>query len=407
MFRDSGILTSLSVKSAPPGKHYDGRGLLLLVLPSGRRYWRLKYRFAGKEKSLALGVYPEVSLADARRRRDAARMELQAGNDPAQGKRERRLAAKSAGENTFATVAEEWLSRQQVAEVTARKDRWILNHLLPAIGSRPINEIAPRELLAVLRKIEEKGKLETARRAKIKAGQVFRFAILEGRTEFDPTSSLRGALKSPDVKHHAAITDPKAIGELLRAIDGFAGYTATAYALKFAPLVFVRPRELRCAEWSEFDLDAGMWRIPAARMKMKAAHLVPLSKQAVTVLRDLFGLTGDGAFLFPSVRTPKRPMSENTVNAALRRLGYTADQMTGHGFRSMAATRLNEMGWRADAIERQLAHAESDKVRDAYTSAAQYLDERKQMMQAWADYLDRLRAGATVTPLHAVVQWKR
>jgi integrase len=393
-------LTAVAVKSARPGKHFDGGGLFLHVMPNGSRYWRLKYRYAGKEKLLALGVFPEVSIAEARRRRDDARAALRDGDDPGRARQQRRFAAESAASNTFAAVAEEWIERQRVAEVTASKTRWLLeSFLFPAIGARPISEITPRELLAALRKVEATGKLETAKRAKMKAGQIFRFAILEGRAESDPTASLRGALKTPVVKHHAAITDPKKMGELLRSIDGFTGQFVTGCALKIAPLVFVRPGELRNAEWSEFDLDAAMWRIPAARMKMKAAHLVPLSSQAVAVLRDLHPLTGQGRYVFPSIRTAARPMSENTINAALRALGYDVGEMTGHGFRSMAATRLNEMGWRADAIERQLAHSESNKVRDAYTSAAQYLDERKNMMQGWADYLDALRSGANVLPL--------
>lgn len=393
-------LTAVAVKAARLGKHFDGGGLFLHVTSNGSRYWRLKYRYAGKEKLLALGVFPEVSIAEARRRRDEARAELRDGNDPGRARQERRFAAETAVANTFAAVAEEWIERQHVAEVTASKTRWLLeSFLFPAIGARPINEITPRELLAALRTVEATGKLETAKRAKMKAGQIFRFAILEGRAEADPTASLRGALKTPVVTHHAAITDPKKMGELLRAIDGFTGQYVTGCALKIAPLVFVRPGELRNAEWPEFDLDAAMWRIPAARMKMKAAHLVPLSSQAVVVLRDLNPLTGQGRYVFPSIRTAARPMSENTINAALRALGYEAGQMTGHGFRSMAATRLNEMGWRADAIERQLAHAESNKVRDAYTSAAQYLEERTQMMQAWADYLDGLRKGANILPL--------
>jgi integrase len=260
-------------------------------------------------------------------------------------------------------------------------------------------DITARVLLDALRKIEATGKLETANRAKIKAGQVFRYAILESKAESDPTASLRGALKRSETKHHAAVIDPARIGELLRAIDGFNGQPMTRAALKLAPLVFVRPGELRHAQWTKFDLDGAVWRIPAERMKMKAAHIVPLSGQAVTILRDLYALTGTERYVFPSLRTAARPMSENTINAALRRLGYTSEEATGHGFRSMAATRLNELGWNADAIERQLAHAQSNKVREAYTHAAQYLDERKRMMSAWADYLDGLRAGANVTPI--------
>lgn len=395
----SGTLTNIAVKNAAQGKHFDGGGLYLHVLPSGR-YWRMKYRVHGREKLLAFGVYPRVSLASARQCREAARAELRNGIDPGRAKQERQHAAQISADNTFKSVALEWLERQDVADVTADKNRWLLEqYLFPTLGERPIADITPRELLDTLRKIEKTGKLETASRAKNKAGQVFRYAIVEGKSELDPTAALRGALKSPDVRHNVAITDPAKIGELLRAMEGFAGQPVTAAALKFTPLVFVRPGELRKAVWEEFDLDGAMWRIPAERMKMKAAHLVPLSKQAVAILRQLHALTGRGEYVFPSVRTRDRPISENTVNAALRALGYTNDEMTAHGFRSMAATRLNEMGWRADAIERQLAHAESNKVRDAYTSAAQYLDERKKMMQAWADYLDALRVGAKVLPM--------
>jgi len=290
-------------------------------------------------------------------------------------------------------------SQNNLAEATANKNRWLMEtFLLPEIGARPISAITAPELLTALRKIEATGKLETARRARVKAGQVFRYAILEDITQNDPTPALRRALKPPKQKH-AALTDPAKIGALLRSIDGFEGQQVTQYALKLAPLVFVRPGELRKAEWTEIDLQRAVWRIPAARMKMKTAHLVPLSRQAVVLFRELFEITGTGKLVFPGLLSSTRPMSENTVNAALRRLGYQSDQMTGHGFRGMAATLLNEQGWNADAIERQLAHAESNKVREAYTHAAQYLKERAQMMQAWADYLDGLRGGKNVVPI--------
>jgi integrase len=393
-------------KAAPRDKPYklaDGGGMYLEVMPTGSKYWRLKYRVAGREKRLALGIYPTVSLAQARQRREDARRQLAEGVDPGaarqEAKRAQRKAAVVAGD-TFEVVAREWLARQDIAEITVGKNRWIFETFLyPEIGHRPINEITSRELLDALRKIEASGRVETANRAKIKAGQVFRYAIVEGKAETDPTASLRGALKLPKPKHHAAITDPAKVGELLRAIDGYTGQLTTLAALRLAPLVFVRPGELRHAEWIEFDLDGAMWRIPGERMKMKAAHLVPLSTQAVDILRELQALTGSGRYVFPSLRSSSRPMSENTVNAALRRLGYGKDEMTGHGFRSIAATRLNEMGWNPDAIERQLAHAESNKVREAYTHAAQYLEERRRMMQAWADYLGGLRAGAKVVTL--------
>lgn len=397
--------------AAKPRKYSDGRGLYLLVNPNGSKLWRWKYRHAGKEKLLALGSFPDISLSEARKAAEIARGKLldgiDAGAERQEAKRakiEAAAAVQTIAANTFGRLAREWMAGQDVAEVTAMKTRWILEtFLLPDLENRSIAEITPRELLTVLRKVETTGKVETARRAKIKVGQIFRWAILEGHIEIDPTASLRGAIKSRKVKHHAAVTEPARMGELLRAIDGFIGQPATMFALKLAPLVFVRPGELRQARWNEIDLEGAMWRIPAERMKMKAAHLVPLSSQAVAILRELKPFTDHGeghGYVFPSVRTPFRPMSENTVNAALRRLGYTGEEMTGHGFRSMAATRLNEMGWRADAIERQLAHAESNKVREAYTSAAQYLDERKRMMQAWADYLDKLRATAHVIPFN-------
>lgn len=388
-------------KAAPRDKPYklaDGGGLYLEVMPTGSKYWRLKYRVDGKEKRLALGVYPDVTLAAARNGREDARRMLAQGRDPSADKKAAKLAkigAMAVTIDTFEVVAREWMARQDVAEVTANKTRWLLEtFLFPDLGSRPIGGISARDLLDVLRKVEATGKLETAKRAKIKAGQVFRYAVLEGKVDADPTASLRGALKPPKNKHHAAITDPLRMGELLRAIDGFAGQFVTLAALRLAPLVFVRPGELRQAEWREIDLDQALWRIPAERMKMKAAHLVPLAPQAVAILRELYPLTGTGRYVFPGLRTGSRPMSENTVNAALRRLGYSGEEMTGHGFRSMAATRLNEMGWNPDAIERQLAHAETNKVREAYTHAAQYLDERVRMMKAWANYLDALRTSA-------------
>jgi integrase len=375
----------------------DSHGLAVEVPTSGACRWRYRYRFDGKAKMLSLGTYPNVSLAQARLRRDAAKGQIAQGIDPSSARQACKHAKVEAAVpvSTFRLVGQKWMERQDVAEITAAKSRWILESFLyPDLGDRPIGEITARELLDTLRKVEATGMLETAKRAKVKAGQVFRFAILEGIIDSDPTTNLRGALKSPKVKHHAAIVDPAKVGELLRAIDGFTGQYVTLCALKLAPLLFVRPGELRQAEWAEFDLDAAMWRIPAERMKMRAAHLVPLSSQAVTILRELLTFAGDSRYVFPGLRTASRPMSENTVNAALPRLGYSGEEMTGHGFRSMAATRLNEMGWKPDAIERQLAHAESNKVREAYTHAAQYLEERTRMMQAWADYLDALRQGA-------------
>jgi integrase len=397
------MLTDIKLRALRPRdglyRVADRDGLAIEVPVSGALRWRYRYRFAGKAKMLSMGTYPAISLAQARQRRDAARALLAQDIDPSVDRQVAKQARVEvqAPAMTFRQVARQWMERQDVAEITANKSRWIFeSFLFPDLGDRPIGEITARELLDVLRKVEAAGMLETAKRAKIKAGQVFRFAVLEGVVDNDPTTSLRGALKPPKVKHHAAVVDPAKVGELLRAIDGFSGQYVTLCALKLAPMLFVRPGELRQAEWSEFDLDAAMWRIPAARMKMKAAHLVPLSTQVVTILRELQTFTGNGQYVFPGLRTASRPMSENAINAALRRLGYSGEEMTGHGFRSMAATRLNEMGWNADAIERQLAHSESNKVREAYTHAAQYLDERKRMMQAWADYLDGLRTSAKV-----------
>jgi integrase len=393
MASDSGKLTVLKVKAAQPGKHFDGGGLFLHVTDAGR-YWRMKYRYAGKEKLLALGVYPEVGLSEARQRRDAARTVLRGGNDPALVKRDRKVANVLAAGNTFAAIGEEWLKKQKsrMAEATYTKAVWTLSDLVnPWIGHRPVTEIDAPEMLKLLRRIEERGAHETAHRTKQRCAQIFRYAIATGRAKHDPTADLRGALAPVVSKSRAAITDPMKVGELLRAIDGYTGGLIAKSALRLAPLVFVRPGELRQAEWSEFDLDNALWRIPASKMKMRNEHIVPLPSQAVDILRELQPLTSRSRYVFPGERSASRPMSENTVNAALRRLGFDKDTMTGHGFRAMASTRLNEMGWSPDVIERQLAHAERNKVRAAY-NRAQYITERNKMMQAWGDYLDSLRS---------------
>jgi len=400
-------LNVLDVKRAKaatkPYRMYDEKSLYLEVTPAGGKLWRLKYRVGGKEKRLALGSFPDTGLAEARARRDQARSQLQAGIDPCASRKEakrQQATVQQAAAETFEAVTRTWMAseHEKVAEVTANKNRWLFEtYLFPEIGHLPLKAISPRVLLDALRKIEGVGKSETARRAKIKAGQVFRWAILECKTDIDPTSALRGSIKRVRHKHHAAITDPAKIGQLLCDIDGFTGQRVTHAALKLAPMLFVRPGELRGAEWSEIDLDGAIWRIPGERMKMKVDHLVPLSTQATIVLRNLQPLTGHGRYVFPSLRGTSRPMSENTVNIALRSLGYGGDTMTGHGFRAMASSRLNEMGWDERAIERQLAHAEPNEVKDAYNYAAKYLEDRKRMMQAWADYLDGLRAGGQVT----------
>ena len=397
-------LTNTAIRNAKPGlkplRMFDEKGLYLEVSPKGGKWWRFKYRFAGKEKRISLGVYPDVSLADARERRDAARKLLAQGVDPgAARKEEQALAVEDA--LTFGVVALEWYEKQRPGwtESTAYNImRRLERELLPPFGTIPIKLVAPKNILAAIAKIEDRGCHETARRALQCCGQIFRYAVVSGLVENDPTPSLRGALMAVVEKHRASITDPKAIGPLLRALWGYEGSPVTAFALRFAPLTFVRPGELRHAEWAEFDAEAAEWRIPAAKMKMREQHIVPLSRQALAVLDALRPHTGGGRYLFPSERTGERPMSENTVNAALRRLGYSKEEMTGHGFRSMASTLLNEIGWNRDAIERQLAHAERSGVRAAY-NYAEYLPERRKMMQAWADHLDALRESGKVVPI--------
>lgn len=389
-------LTDVAARNAKPkDKPYKlaaGGGLYLEVMPNGSKYWRMKYRFAGREKRLAVGVYPEVTLREATVRRDQARADLRDGRDPSAEKRVAKQRQKVAHANSFEAVAREWLKhRQDLAESTReRAEAMFKAYVFPWIGSRPVGEVGAQELLALLRRTEAQDKLETTQRLRQICGQVFRYAVASGRAERDPTRDLRGALKTNKNRHFASITDPAKVGELLRAIDSYSGQFTTKCALKLAPLVFVRPGELRSAEWTEFDLKAKQWNIPGAKMKMGQPHLVPLSAQALAILEELQPLTGEGKYLFPSVRTPRDPMSDNTVNAALRRLGYSTEDMTGHGFRTMASTLLHELGWNTDAIERQLAHAERDPIKAAY-NRAQHLPERRRMMQAWADYLDALR----------------
>lgn len=398
-------LTDLEIRNAIPDprkkrKLPDGGGMYVHLWPNGARYWRMDYRFNGERKTAAFGVYPAVSLAEAREKRAFAKKLLAAGIDPGAQKKLDKIAAAASRKNTFRLVAEEWLdklSREGRAPATLEKTKWLIGLACDVLGERPIAEIAAPELLHALRRVEARGRYETARRLRSTCGQVFRYAIATGRAERDPSADLRGALTAPKVKHRAAITEPAAIGAILRAIDGYDGYPVVTAALKLAPLVFVRPGELRHAEWTEFDLDAAEWRIPASKMKMRQPHRVPLARQAVTILRGLHTLTGAGRYLFPSVRSAGRPISENTLNAALRRLGYAKDEATAHGFRATAAVRLNEMGrWNPDAIERQLAHQEQNSVRRAYTHAAEYWAERCEMMQYWADQLDQWRDGAVV-----------
>ncbi|MBL8199854.1 MAG: tyrosine-type recombinase/integrase [Chromatiales bacterium] len=399
-------LSDLAVRTAKPGpkprKLYDERGLFLLVNPTGSKWWRLKYRFADREKLLSLGTYPDVSLKDARDRRDQARQQLVAGLDPGEARKAAKVAAQADLE-TFKSIACEWLQKRSPlwADGHAEKIRRRLDlDVFPRIGGMPIAAVTAPELLKMAKLIESRGAIDTAHRAVQNCGQIIRYAIATGRAISDPTPALRGALTPTRERHYSSITEPKAVGALLRAIDGYGGSYVTRAALRLAPLVFVRPGELRKAEWSEFDLDNAEWRIPAARMKMRQPHVVPLARQALDILTELKPVTGNGVHVFPGARGRGRHMSENTVNAALRRLGFAKEDMTGHGFRSMASTLLNEQGWHRDAIERQLAHQERDAIRAAY-NYAEHLPERRKMMQAWADYLDDLRTGAKVIQIRA------
>ncbi|HZW86418.1 MAG TPA: integrase arm-type DNA-binding domain-containing protein [Gallionella sp.] len=397
-------LSNTKIKNAKPGakpaKLVDKKGLYLLVAPAGGKWWRLKYRFGGKEKLLSLGTYPEVSLKDARQRRDDARKLLADSVDPSENRKAVKAAGVALAENSFEIVACEWLSKfsknwkeSHTSTIRVR----LVNDVFPWLGARPIGEINAPELLTILRRIESRGALDSAHRVSAICGQVFRYAIATGRAERDPSADLKGSLPPHRGKHLAAITDPVKIGKLMRDIDGYRGSFTVRCALRLAPMVFLRPIELSRAEWSEIDLDKAEWRIPADKMKMKALHIVPLPTQAVAILRELHPLTGAGKYLFPNVRTSTLPMAGNTILAAIRSMGYTSAEMTAHGFRHMASTLLNEQGFNADAIERQLAHKASG-VRATY-NAAEYLPERRRMMQHWADYLDGLKTGAEVITL--------
>ena len=408
------MLSDTQIRSTKPGgksiRLYDERGLYLEITPTGGRWWRLKYRFSGKEKLLSMGTYPDTGLKAAREKRDRARALLAEGVDPSETRRAEKASRSQAVSNGFEAVAREWHAAIHLAEVSAGHAARTLIRLeqdvFPWLGGLSVGEIKAPQLLQAMRRIEARGAIETAHRALQACGQVFRYAVATGRAERDPTPDLRGALKPVLVRHMAAITDPKRVGELLRAIEGYKGMPITRAALQLAPLVFVRPGELRKAEWVEFDLDAAQWRIPAARMKRTkqeklsgTAHVVPLSRQAVAILRELHPLTGHGRYLFPSPRTGERPMSDNGVLSALRRMGFPSDEMTGHGFRAMARTLLAErLGVDEAVIEAQLAHAVKDSLGRAY-NRTEFLEQRRKMLQTWADYLDRLRDGAEIIPI--------
>ncbi len=391
-------LTDTAIRKAKPAdkpqRLPDGGGLYLELSPAGGKWWRLKYRFDGKEKRISLGTYPDTSLASARDKRDAARKLLAAGVDPGEHRKAEKAAGDDKAANSFEVVAREWLGKQSPTWAASHGDKIaarLERDLFPWIGRRPIADITAKDLLATINRIADRGAIETAHRALQNCGQVFRYAIVTGRADRNPATDLRGALPPVKPSHHAAILEPAAIGGLLRAIDGYKGGFVTKCALRLAPLVFVRPGELRQAEWAEIDLDAAEWNIPADKMKTGEPHLVPLAPQAVAILRDLYALTGRGRYVFPSVRTASRPMSDNAVLSALRRMGFAKDEMTGHGFRAMARTVLDEvLHFRPDYIEHQLAHAVRDPNGRAYNRTA-HLAERRKMMAAWADYLDALR----------------
>lgn len=396
-------LTDVAIRhakpSAKPIKLADGGGLHLLITPSGGKLWRLKYRINGREKQLAIGAYPAITLGEARRRRDEARALIANGKDPSQEKRREKVRSRVAAENSFNVIVEEYCVKRRRdgdkswAPATATRSEYLLSLLKPWIGTMAITDIEPADVLDAVRRIERKGNLESARRTLQLASMVFRYAVATARLRSDPTRDLRGALTAPTVTHYGALLEPRLVGELLRAIDGYDGIGVAKFAMLIAPHVFVRPGELRHALWEEIDLDASVWTIPAAKTKMRKPHHVPLSRQVAALFRSIPPLSGPSGYVFPSVRTRARPMSENTINAGLRRLGYSSDQMTAHGFRAMASTLLNESGkWSPDAIERALAHGDADKVRAAYHRGAHW-QERVEMAQWWSDYLDQLKEG--------------
>jgi len=400
------MITDVKIRaSKPKDKPYklaDGKGLHLTITPEGGRWWRLRYRHGGKEKMLSLGTYPEVGLGTARDRRDAARKLIANGIDPSA----ERKASKSCAADTFEAMAREFMEkkRRKITDSTWQRDMDQLERIyFPSLGSRPISTIGAPDLLASLRRVEKAGNVETAHRARGLAGRVFRYAIASGKAHHDVAADLRGALEPAIKRSYPAITDPSEVGALMRAIHGYTGHDVAAAALKLAPLLFVRPGELRKAEWAEFNLegDEPLWRIPAEKMKARREHLVPLCPQAVDILDELQLVSGHRIYVFPAIGQANRPMSENTLGAALLRLGYSRDTMVAHGFRSMASTLLNEQGWHPDLIELQLAHKDKDETRRTYNRAARLPDRRK-MMTAWANYLDELKASGNVTRIRRI-----
>jgi integrase len=400
---DTGIRQLKHSGATAGDKLSDGGGMYLLVTATAK-CWRMNYRFEGKQKTLALGIYPAVSLAQARERREDSRKLLAAVPpiDPSRAKREEKQTRAAAAAQTLEVVARQWLAKTAADRSASTQHKVTIaleNNIFPFLGKNPISTITPLDVLGAVQKMEARGAIDTAHRVKQICGQVFRYAVAAGLVERDVTADLKGALSAVPRSHFSAITEPKQAGALMRAIFDYNGFPAAVAALKLAPLVFVRPGELRTAEWSEIDLDAAEWRLPASKMKMKVDHLVPLSVQAVEILRALQPITGGGKYVFPSLRS-KACMSENTINAALRGMGFGKEVMTGHGFRAMARTIMDEvLGERVDLIEHQLAHAVKDPNGRAYNRTA-HLPARREMMQRWADYLDKLRGGADVIPLH-------
>jgi len=402
-------LNDTMIRAAKPRekdwKLADERGLYLLVTCRGSKLWRVKFRVNGKEKKLSLGVYPDISLKDARRLRDEARASKAGGVDPAREKKALKLVAKLGAANSFEKIASEYIDKmadEGLSDATLTKARWFLDHLRGPIGNVPITDVTPHEIFVMLKAVERTGKRETANRVRSFASRVFRYAVATGRAAADPAHVLRGSLATPIVKHHAAITDKSELVGLLRAIEGYSGELATICALKLTPHLFQRPGEVRQMQWDELDLGRAIWTIPDHRMKQRQAHTLPLSRQSVVMLRDVQRLTGNGKFVFPSVRSNDRPMSENTINGALRRIGFTGSEMTAHGFRTTASTLLNESGkWNPDAIERALSHAERNQIRAAYNRGS-YWDERVAMAQWWSDYLEALRDGAPKLPIRRI-----
>ncbi len=402
-------LTDTAIRKATPAakaaRLFDGGGLYLEVSPAGGKLWRLKYRIDGKEKLLALGVYPGVALASARQKRDDARKLLADGIDPGAHRKAAKAVRAGLAANTLEVIGREWYAKTAPTMADTTKEKLIRRlevDVFPWLGDRPIGSIVAGDLIKVIERIEQRGAVDLAKRVHNAVGRIFRYAVGRGLATRDPSRDieLKDILPPADVQHHASVTDPKEVGGLLRAIDGFTGAFSTRCALRLAALVFVRPGNLRHAEWTEIDFDKAEWRIPAGKMKAKEQHIVPLSTQAIAILREIQPLTGQSRYVFASERAGGKPMSENTINAALRRLGYAKDEMTGHGFRSMASTLLHELGLPHMVIERQLAHGERNEVSAAY-NFAEYLPERRKMMQQWADYLNKLKAGAEVIPFKA------